>query len=217
MAKDEDTGSPGWSASFFMQTTEDIARAVAAAAAAATAAHSPRPSVIFSAKDDSGSHLQKLQRHFSRVLRGLSTPPEVKYSNYNPEVLTSQMRQWASFQLQYLVWIILFFTSKHMKISSGSLIFYLLLIPVSRDDLTYLFCTMCRITGLLKSRQGSLRAWWLLDFIHIVTCRRSRNVTLLESRRVLGSCEPPSSVSINLVWNPILNPRCVLLFLFFFF
>ncbi|KAF8034034.1 hypothetical protein BT93_C0344 [Corymbia citriodora subsp. variegata] len=102
MARDEDSGSPGWSASFFMQTTEDIARAVAAAAAAATAAHSPRPSVVYSSKDDSNSHLQKLQRHVTRVLKGFSTPPEVKYATYNPEILTSQKRQWASCQLQYL-------------------------------------------------------------------------------------------------------------------
>ncbi|XP_010047487.2 uncharacterized protein LOC104436426 isoform X1 [Eucalyptus grandis] len=102
MARDEDSGSPGWSASFFMQTTEDIARAVAAAAAAATAAHSPRPSVVYSSKDDSSSQLQKLQRHVTRVLKGFSTPPEVKYAAYNPEVLTSQKRQWASCQLQYL-------------------------------------------------------------------------------------------------------------------
>ncbi|XP_030448297.1 uncharacterized protein LOC115671009 isoform X1 [Syzygium oleosum] len=102
MARDEDSGSPGWSASFFMQTTEDIARAVAAAAAAATAAHSPRPSVVYSSKDDSSSQIQKLQRHVSRVLKGFSTPPEVKYATYNPEVLTSQKRQWASCQLQYL-------------------------------------------------------------------------------------------------------------------
>ncbi|KAI4380329.1 hypothetical protein MLD38_006533 [Melastoma candidum] len=98
----EDTGSPGWSASFFMQTTEDIARAVAAAAATATATHSPRPSVVFSDRDDSGSQLQKLRRHVSSVLKGFSTPPEVKYSIYNPEILTSQKRQWASCQLQYL-------------------------------------------------------------------------------------------------------------------
>ncbi|KAI4379567.1 hypothetical protein MLD38_005847 [Melastoma candidum] len=102
MAKEEDTGSPGWSASFFMQTTEGIARAVAAAAAAATAAPSPHPSVVFSAREDGGSQLQKLRRHVSSMLKGFSAPSEVKYSNYNPEVLTSQKRQWANFQLQYL-------------------------------------------------------------------------------------------------------------------
>ncbi|KAK9274509.1 hypothetical protein L1049_021758 [Liquidambar formosana] len=103
MEKNEESGSPGWSASFFMQTTEDVARAVAAAAAAATAARSPRPSVIFSSKDDhSNSQLQKLQRQFTRVLKGFSHPPEVKIRTYNPEVLTSQKRQWASFQLQSL-------------------------------------------------------------------------------------------------------------------
>ncbi|XWS26607.1 hypothetical protein CRYUN_Cryun26dG0045300 [Craigia yunnanensis] len=103
MSKSEDSGSPGWSASFFMQTTEDVARAVAAAAAAATAVRSPRPSAVYSSKDENGdSQFQKLQRHVSRVLKGFSQPPEVRSGTYNPEVLTSQKRQWASFQLQYL-------------------------------------------------------------------------------------------------------------------
>ncbi|CAK9144173.1 unnamed protein product [Ilex paraguariensis] len=99
MEKNEETGSPGWSASFFMQTTEDVARAVAAAA---TTVRSSRPSVVFSSKDDSGSQLQKLQSQFSRVLKGFSSPPEVKSGTYNPEILTSQKRQWTSFQLQSL-------------------------------------------------------------------------------------------------------------------
>ncbi|KAK6944755.1 uDENN domain, partial [Dillenia turbinata] len=103
MAQSEDTGSPGWKASFFMQTTEDVARAVAAAAAAATAAQSPRPSVVFSSKEDSGNNqLQKLQRQVTRVLKGFTNPVEMKWGNYNPEVLTSQKRQWANFQLQSL-------------------------------------------------------------------------------------------------------------------
>jgi hypothetical protein len=61
--------------------------------------------VVFSSKDDHGdSQFQKLQRHFSRMLKGFSSPPpEVKSGTYNPEVLTSQKRQWAKFQLQYLV------------------------------------------------------------------------------------------------------------------
>lgn len=104
MEKNEDSGSPSWGASFFMQTTEDVARAVAAAAAAATAARTPRPSVVFSSKDHNGnSPLQKLQHHVSRVLKGFSQTPEVQNGTYNPEVLTSQKRQWASFQLQSLV------------------------------------------------------------------------------------------------------------------
>ncbi|XP_050217457.1 uncharacterized protein LOC126668297 isoform X1 [Mercurialis annua] len=104
MANNEDTGSPGWKASLFLQTTEDVAKAVAAAAAAATAPRSPRPSVVFSSKDDHGdSQFQKLQRHFSRVMSGFSSPPpQVKAVTYNPEVLTSQKRQWANCQLQYL-------------------------------------------------------------------------------------------------------------------
>ncbi|XP_015082710.1 uncharacterized protein LOC107026315 [Solanum pennellii] len=94
----EDSGSPSWGASFF-QTTEDVARAVAAAAAAV---RSPRPSVVYSSKDDNGSQLQKFQRQVTRLMKGFSSPPEVKSGAYNPEILTSQKRQWARFQLQSL-------------------------------------------------------------------------------------------------------------------
>uniref|UniRef100_A0A1D1ZAK2 DENN domain-containing protein 5B n=1 Tax=Anthurium amnicola TaxID=1678845 RepID=A0A1D1ZAK2_9ARAE len=100
MDKNEGSGSPGWSASLFVQTTEDVARYVAAAASAATV-RSPRPSVIFSSKDESSTQLQKLQQQLSRVLKGFSPPPEEKKRSYNPEILTSQKRQWASFQLQF--------------------------------------------------------------------------------------------------------------------
>ncbi|KAL6554916.1 hypothetical protein OROGR_006174 [Orobanche gracilis] len=100
MKKDEESGSPSWSASFFMQTTEDVARAVAAAAAAAVG--SPRPSVVYSSKYESGSQLHRFQHHVSRILKGLSSPPEIKSGSYNPEILTSQKRQWANFQLQML-------------------------------------------------------------------------------------------------------------------
>ncbi|KAL3644403.1 hypothetical protein CASFOL_012335 [Castilleja foliolosa] len=100
MKKDEEPESPSWSASFLMQTTEDVARAVAAAAAAV---RSPRPSVVYSSKEESsGGQLNKLQHHVSRILKGLSTPPEIKCGSYNPEILTSQKRQWANFQLQTL-------------------------------------------------------------------------------------------------------------------
>ncbi|KAL7588950.1 hypothetical protein Lser_V15G38830 [Lactuca serriola] len=101
MEKNEESYSPGWGASFFMQTTEDVTRAFMAAAAAASAAPSSRPSVLYSSKDDSGGHLQKLQNQVFKVLKGLSHPTEEKRS-YNPEVLTTQKRQWASFQLQSL-------------------------------------------------------------------------------------------------------------------
>ncbi|KAF5802484.1 putative cDENN domain, uDENN domain, tripartite DENN domain, DENN domain lobe protein [Helianthus annuus] len=83
MEKNDGSGSPGWGASFILQTTEEIARAV------------------YSSKEDSGGHLQKLQDQFFRVLKGLSQTTEEK-SSYNPEVLTSQKRQWASFHLQAL-------------------------------------------------------------------------------------------------------------------
>ncbi|XP_061352503.1 uncharacterized protein LOC133297389 isoform X1 [Gastrolobium bilobum] len=98
MAKEEESGSPSWGASFFMQTTEDVARAVTAAM------NSPRPSVIYSSKDDHvGSQLQRLQLQVTKMIKGFSRPPDVKYANYNPEILTSQKRQWAAnFQLQYM-------------------------------------------------------------------------------------------------------------------
>ncbi|CAN1293315.1 DENN domain-containing protein 5B [Linum perenne] len=103
MSEEEDAGSPSWSSSFLAQTTEDVAKAVAAAAATATV-RSPRPSVIFSSKEEvTGSPLQKFQRQVSKVIKGISPPRrEVRIGNYNPEVLTSQKRQWASFQLQHL-------------------------------------------------------------------------------------------------------------------
>ena len=104
MSEKQDAGSPSWSSSFLAQTTEDVAKAVAAAAAATTV-RSPRPSVIFSSSEENpGSPLQKFQRQVSKVLKGFSPPRrEVRIGNYNPEVLTSQKRQWASFQLQHLV------------------------------------------------------------------------------------------------------------------
>ncbi|KAL2327264.1 hypothetical protein Fmac_020691 [Flemingia macrophylla] len=98
MTKEEESGSPSWGASFFMQTKEDVARAVAAAM------NSPRPSVIYSSKNDhGGSQLQRLQHQVTKMIKGFSRPLDVKYINYNPEILTSQKRQWAeNFQLQYL-------------------------------------------------------------------------------------------------------------------
>lgn len=102
MSKSEESGSPGWRASFSSQITEDLARAVSAAA---TSVHSTRPSVVFSSKEShSGSQLQKLQRQVSRVLnlKGFSNHSDVKIGTYNPEILTSQKRQWARFQLQSL-------------------------------------------------------------------------------------------------------------------
>ncbi|KAG6428564.1 hypothetical protein SASPL_112816 [Salvia splendens] len=99
MERAEESGSPSWSSSFYMPTSEDVARAVAAAAAAV---RSPRPSVVYSSKEENGGQLKKLQHQVSRMLKGLSTPPEVKSSLYNPEILTSQKRQWANFQLQML-------------------------------------------------------------------------------------------------------------------
>lgn len=94
MSKEEGSASPSWGASFFMQTKEDVARAVAAAV------NSP-----MSSKDDnSGSQLQRLQYQVARMLKGFSHTPDVENTNYNPEILTSLKRQWAAnFQLQYMV------------------------------------------------------------------------------------------------------------------
>lgn len=104
MGQKEESGSPGWSASLFIQTTEDVARAVADAAAAAISVHSPRPSVVFQSKEEnSGSQLRRLRHQVSRVLKGFSPPVETKKITYNPEVLTSQKRQWARLQLHSLV------------------------------------------------------------------------------------------------------------------
>ncbi|GFZ10830.1 DENN (AEX-3) domain-containing protein [Actinidia rufa] len=77
MAKNEDSGSPGWSASLLLQPMDDVARPVEAAAAAATTVPSTRPSVLFSSKDDiNDSPLKKLQNQVSRVLKGFSHSPE---------------------------------------------------------------------------------------------------------------------------------------------
>ena len=115
----EETGSPGWNPFFFMQTTEDAVKAVAAVSATGTGACSPRPPVVFSSKDDSGGQLQKLQRQVSRVLKGLSNPPIEKGRTYNPEVLTIQKRQWASSQLQSLVCTLL--SSGYLFVGCSSL------------------------------------------------------------------------------------------------
>ncbi|KAG5028880.1 hypothetical protein JHK87_012394 [Glycine soja] len=57
VAKEEERGSPSWGASFFTQTTQDVARAVAAAV------NSQRPCVVYAFKNDhGGSQLQRLQR-----------------------------------------------------------------------------------------------------------------------------------------------------------
>lgn len=103
MENNEGSGSPSWRASLFMPTAGDVARAVVAAATAATTPSSPSSPVLTSSNDESGSHLQKLQQQVSRLLRGLSDPPEVKNRAYNPEVLTKLKRQWASFQIRSLV------------------------------------------------------------------------------------------------------------------
>ncbi|XP_077240965.1 uncharacterized protein LOC143881640 isoform X2 [Tasmannia lanceolata] len=103
MATKEGSDSPGWTPSYLVQTTEDVVARAVSAATAAAAVRSPRPSVVFSSKDDkSNSPVQKLQRKVTKVLKGFSSLPEVKRGYYNPEVLTTQKRQWANDQLQSL-------------------------------------------------------------------------------------------------------------------
>ncbi|XP_028197378.1 uncharacterized protein LOC114382274 isoform X2 [Glycine soja] len=93
MSKEEGSAGPSWGASFFMQTREDVVRAVAAAV------NSP----LSSKDDNTGSQLQRLQYHVAKMLKGFSHPPNVENTNYNPEILTSLKRQWAAnFQLQYM-------------------------------------------------------------------------------------------------------------------
>lgn len=100
MAETEASGSQGWRSSLSLPSSEDVAKAVAAAA---TAVSSPRPSVVFSSNEDGGnSPLKRIQNQVSKVLKGFSQSSDKRNLNYNPEVLTKQKRQWASFQLEYL-------------------------------------------------------------------------------------------------------------------
>ncbi|KAI7979550.1 hypothetical protein LOK49_Contig309G00002 [Camellia lanceoleosa] len=140
MVKNEDSGSPSWSASLFMQTIEDVARVMSLHYSLPLIARSPRPSVVFSSKDDNGnSPLHKLQHQVSRVLKGFSQPPEVKSGTYNPEVLTSQKRQWASVQLQSPIFIFIssktFFGPGAFSCSSTTLkllVFFQAILPYSQ-------------------------------------------------------------------------------------
>ncbi|RZC11802.1 putative sugar phosphate/phosphate translocator isoform B [Glycine soja] len=67
VAKEEERGSPSWGASFFTQTTQDVARAVAAAV------NSQRPCVVYAFKNDhGGSQLQRLQyQRFGLIISDL--------------------------------------------------------------------------------------------------------------------------------------------------
>jgi len=105
---DKNDGSEGlkFNTSHLIQTTEEVARAFIAAASAATA-QSARPSVVYSSKDESGSPMQKLHQQFSKIVKGFSSSPDLSRP-YNPEVLTTQKRQWSRFQLKSLVRISLY-------------------------------------------------------------------------------------------------------------
>jgi hypothetical protein len=105
--KNDGPESLKFNTSHLIQATEEVARAFIAAASAATA-QSTRPSAVYSSKDESGSPMQKLQQQFSKILKGFSASPDVS-GPYNPEVLTTQKRQWLRFQLKSLVYTSLFF------------------------------------------------------------------------------------------------------------
>lgn len=102
--------SDGLNLSMNTSLTEDVAHALLSVVSSVAPEQSPatttvvsRPSVVFSSTDDnSGSPLQKLQKQVTKMLKGFSSPPEVRGA-YNPEDLTSQKRQWARFQLKSLV------------------------------------------------------------------------------------------------------------------
>jgi hypothetical protein len=98
--KNDGPESLKFNTSHLIQTTEEVARAFIAASLAATA-QSAQPSAVYSSKDESGSPMQKLQQHFSKILKGFSASPDVS-GPYNPEMLTTQKRQWSRFQLKSL-------------------------------------------------------------------------------------------------------------------
>jgi len=95
MDKNRDSGNLVWN-----DVTRVVSAAASAAVSVAASAAATHPSIVLSSKDNgSNSQLQKLQRHVSRVLKGLSPPQQQANSRaYNPEVLTTQKRQWARFQ-----------------------------------------------------------------------------------------------------------------------
>lgn len=126
MDKNASSDSLGWGASFFMQATEDATRAFFAATSAATV-QSPRPSVVYSLRDDtSNSNLQKLRNQVTKMIKGFSPPPEVK-GTYNPEVLTRQKRQWAKFHLKSTV-ILISFSEFGIFLDIFALLYFLMLI-----------------------------------------------------------------------------------------
>lgn len=98
--KNDESDGLKFSTSHLMQTTEEVAKAFIAAASAATV-QTPRPSVVYSSGEESGSPMQKLQQQFSKILKGFSNSPEVS-GTYNPEILTTHKRQWSRFQLKSL-------------------------------------------------------------------------------------------------------------------
>lgn len=81
------------------QTTEEVARAAVAAAQSVR----PSPSIVVSAKQQNHHNLQKWKRQLQKVWKwGPNTKEPDWKSSFNPELLTSQKRQWYELHLQAL-------------------------------------------------------------------------------------------------------------------
>lgn len=80
-------------------TTEEVARKAVAAAQSVR----PSPSIVVSAKQQNNHSLQKWKRHLQKVWKwGPNTKESNWKSSFNPELLTSQKRQWYELHLQAL-------------------------------------------------------------------------------------------------------------------
>ncbi|KAH9288374.1 hypothetical protein KI387_032491, partial [Taxus chinensis] len=85
--------------SVLTQTTEEVARAAMVAAQSVR----PSPSIVVSAKQQHNHNLQKWKRQLQKVWRWGLHPRESDWqSSFNPELLTSQKRQWYALHLQAL-------------------------------------------------------------------------------------------------------------------
>lgn len=80
-------------------TTEEVARAAVAAAQSVR----PSPSIVVSAKQQNNHSLQKWKRQLQKVWKwGPNTKESNWKTSFNPELLTSQKRQWYELHLQAL-------------------------------------------------------------------------------------------------------------------
>lgn len=85
--------------SILNQTTEEVARAAVVAAQSVR----PSPSIVVSAKQQHNHNLQKWKRQLQKVWKwGLHSQESDWKSSFNPELLTTQKRQWYALHLQAL-------------------------------------------------------------------------------------------------------------------